>query len=97
MRVVQQQQQLPGTSSANSAAAAATAPHAVDQQASEQQQQQQQADPDLLLPAGEALWADSDGGQLFSSAVVEQGHLAPLTWYLQHGQLPAALTAVNMR
>jgi hypothetical protein len=34
---------------------------------------------------------------LFSSAVVEQGHLAALTWYLQHGQLPAALTAVNMR
>eukprot|EP00775_Hariotina_reticulata_P007786 gene7786-7984_t len=43
------------------------------------------------------LWADSDDGQLFSSAVVEQGHLAPLTWYLQHGQLPAAVTAVNMR
>lgn len=73
--------------------------------AADQQQQQQgkaaaadqHQQADVLLAAGEELWASSDGGELFVRCIEEQGHLAPLTWYLQHGSLPEPLAAVPMR
>jgi hypothetical protein len=56
--------------------------------------------PPLLLHAGEELWASSSSGAaggLFDALVQEQGHLAPLAWYLQHGEVPEGLAGVNMR
>jgi hypothetical protein len=76
------------TSSNQDAAAAAAA--AVEEQ-----------EPSLLLHAGEELWASSSssgaGGALFDVLVQEQGHLAPLAWYLQHGEVPEGLAGINMR
>lgn len=71
---------------------------------------EQQGAPAPLLSAGEELWASSSSsggggdstdstpvGGLFSSFIQEQGHLAPLVWYLQHGVVPGGLAEVAMR
>jgi hypothetical protein len=56
--------------------------------------------PALLLNLGEELWASSSSGtagDLFDAYVQEQGHLAPLAWYLQHGEVPQGLAGMNVR
>ena len=80
-------------------AAAAVTPEAAVPVQQQQQQQQQPGEmsESVLLQAGEELWASSQGGELWSTAVEQHGHWAPLVWWLREGAVPAGLAHVNMR
>jgi hypothetical protein len=68
--------------------------------AAEDEKAGEEAAPAMLLQKGEELWASSSSGaagDLFDAFIQEHGHLAPLAWYLQHGEVPEGLAAVNMR